>query len=83
MSISFSPAHFAPQMSPGYGRFNPEPVSNTFNSVGGDMTQLSVTSYGESGAKYQLFYSNHQLILLLSLRRNRCTLPLCGGRGTA
>jgi hypothetical protein len=24
-------------------------VSNTFNSVGGDMTHLNVTSYGESG----------------------------------
>ncbi|KAJ7926419.1 hypothetical protein B0H13DRAFT_2653849 [Mycena leptocephala] len=26
-----------------------EDISNTFNSVSGDMTQLSVTSYGESG----------------------------------
>ncbi|KAJ7478115.1 hypothetical protein FB451DRAFT_181805 [Mycena latifolia] len=28
---------------------NPTNISNTFNSVGGNMTQLSVTSYGESG----------------------------------
>ncbi|KAJ7486530.1 hypothetical protein FB451DRAFT_771118 [Mycena latifolia] len=29
--------------------YNPTNISNTFNSVGGDMTQLSVTSYGETG----------------------------------
>ncbi|KAJ7731026.1 hypothetical protein B0H16DRAFT_1696780 [Mycena metata] len=34
--------------SPGLAR-PIENVSNMFNSVGGDMTQLSVTSYGESG----------------------------------
>ncbi|KAJ7450145.1 hypothetical protein FB451DRAFT_1101958, partial [Mycena latifolia] len=28
---------------------NPTNISNTFNSVSGNMTQLSVTSYGESG----------------------------------
>ncbi|KAJ7473196.1 hypothetical protein FB451DRAFT_1089068, partial [Mycena latifolia] len=41
---------FAPPMRTNVGESsNPTNTSNIYNSVGGNMTQLSVTSYGESG----------------------------------
>jgi hypothetical protein len=42
---------FTSSMHPDVGenRFNPTDISTTYNSVGGNMTQLNVTSYGESG----------------------------------
>ncbi|KAJ6565969.1 hypothetical protein DFH09DRAFT_984206, partial [Mycena vulgaris] len=40
------PLAFAPPRTIG---FSPDNISNTFNNVGGNMIQLSVTSYGESG----------------------------------
>jgi hypothetical protein len=43
------------QATPKFGSSNPENISNTFNSVGGDMTQFNVTSYEESGV-YSPFY---------------------------
>lgn len=42
--------HARPQTSSNDGApTHPENISSTFNSVGGNVTQLSVTSYGESG----------------------------------
>jgi hypothetical protein len=44
-AVSFTP-HM--HLDAGGSEFDPVNISKTFNSVGGNMTQLNVTSYGES-----------------------------------
>jgi hypothetical protein len=44
-------------------RSHPTDISTTYNSVGGNMTQLNVTSYGESGVQDSVRNTSYKLIV--------------------
>jgi hypothetical protein len=52
-----------PHLDGGESRAQLTDISTAYNSVGGNMTQLNVTSYGESGMQYSVRYTGYKLII--------------------
>jgi hypothetical protein len=59
VAARFIPLH----LDGGESRAHPTDISTAYNSVGGNMTQLNVTSYGESGMIYSVRYTGYKLIV--------------------